>query len=147
MICFFHRNSMTQREKIARKNYFQHEGMFLRYYNNDCVRHALLNTPNQAVLHLLQTQNAILFSPQIQVNKLMRLLKKTPEIILLSGIIDGTLMSYQDLINYSKLPSHEMMLAQVSHTLSRVASSITNNLSRPLIELNTNLSLYVKEKE
>jgi len=148
MICFYHINVMKNREKKLVSNMFQHENMFLRYYNRDIANLAMNGTKYESALHLSQEKDfTVLFSAEPQVSKLFKLNKKCPQIILLAAIIDDRFLSIDDLKDYSRLPDLHTVRSQLSFTLSLEAKSITDKTTYPISKLANNLDLYVKDQQ
>lgn len=59
------------------------QNMTLKNYGHKTARLALENTEYEAVLSLFQSHNSMVFSSETQVSKLLRLLKKMPQLILM----------------------------------------------------------------
>ena len=155
MICFFHTNIMTNREKKECSNHFQHEDMYLRYYNEDVAQLALNGTKYQNALHLCRTSDwvtlkkdvTLLFSAEPQVSKLLKVTKKCPQLILMAAIIDDRFLSVDDLKDYNRLPNLATLRAQLSHTLSMATQSIVNKTVYPISKLTNNIDSYIRDKK
>ena len=154
MICFFHTNVLTNREKKEFRNVFQREDMLLRYYNEDVAQLAMAGTKHESALHLCRTLNwtvlqkdvTILFSSEPQVSKLLKLTKKCPQLILMAAIIDDRFLSVEDLKNYNRLPDLETLRTQLSYTLSMATKSIVDKTIDPISRLTNNIDLYIKDQ-
>lgn len=153
MICFFHTNVMTKREKREASNQFQHEDLYLRFYNEDVAQLAMSGTKYSSALHLcriddwfVQRDVTMLFGAEPQVNKVLRITRKIPQLILIAAIVDDRFLSVEDFKQYSRLPDLQALRAQVSHTLSLAAQSVVANTSHPVRSLTQSLDLYGNDK-
>ncbi|XP_023234491.1 39S ribosomal protein L10, mitochondrial-like [Centruroides sculpturatus] len=145
MVCFFHHNSLTDEEKRIISNMLFKQGMYLRHYNNSVMKLALQGTIYEAALCLVQSYSAYLFSPEPNVSRLLKLSKKMPQYILLAGIIDNHFLSREELLNYSTLPSLEIMQSQICNTLMLSSTQMITTLSHHLTELNRILDQHSKQ--
>lgn len=68
------------------------------------------------------TQNKIVF-------QLLKLERKISGLLLLGGVVEGRLMSVQDMKSYANLPSLQTLQAQLVSTLSTPAQHLSQNLS------------------
>ncbi|XP_054168200.1 39S ribosomal protein L10, mitochondrial-like [Oppia nitens] len=147
MICFFHQNLMTNREKKGVKNMFEHQDMYLRYYNPDIAELALIGTKWESALHLCRQQDVtVLFSAKPQVSKLLKLTKKCPQLVLMAAIINDRFMSLDDLKEYNRLPNLDTLRAHLCHTLSLATKSMTDKTLYPILSLTNNIDVYVKDQ-
>ena len=156
MICFFHANVMTNREKKQFSNLFQHEDMYLRYYNQDVAQLAMEGTKYHSAYHLCHRQqdwvvsqrdNSYLFSSEPQVTKLLKLTKKCPQLILMAAIIDDRFLSVDELKNYSRLPDLQTLRTQLSYTLSLATKSIVDKTIDPISRLTNSIDSYIKDQK
>lgn len=150
MICIFHKNSMTEREHVERRNLFQHQDMLLRYYNTRCVHHYLTGTRFECLkqLFLNGSYHALLFSKEPNVLKMVKTAKKVQHhLVLLCAVVDDKILSYNEIIKYSELPNLPTLQSHLCHTLSLASQSITQNLAKPLTQLSMSLDQFVKQKE
>ena len=148
MICFFHQNKMTPREKQSIKNEFEHQEMYLRYYNPDVAQLSMSATKYESAIHLCDQKDVtILFSAKPVVNKLLKMSRKCPELILLAAIIDNRFLSVEDLKDYNRLPDLQTLRAQLSHTLSMATKSIADKTVHPISQLTNSLDLYINQQK
>jgi hypothetical protein len=59
------------------------ENMYLKQYGKKVVRMALEETKYEPVLTLFTSRNFMVFSQDVQVSKLMKLNRRTPQLILM----------------------------------------------------------------
>ena len=153
MICFFHTNVTSNRDRFEARNKFQHEDLYLRFYNEDVAQLAMSGTKYESALHLCRINDwytqrhvTILFSTEPQVNKVLKITKKIPQLILMAAIIDDRFLSVDDMKEYGRLPDLQTLRAQVCHTLSLAAQSLVGNTSHPVRALAQSLDLYKNDK-
>nr|XP_027202537.1 39S ribosomal protein L10, mitochondrial-like [Dermatophagoides pteronyssinus] len=121
LVCLFHQNQMTRPDKRLLSNEFEHEGMFLRYYNRDIARICLQNTPYQPLLHFaIGYPFTILFAPNLEkIDQIFKIIRKYPQVILL-----GSLVEHRRLITNNQLKE----LAQLGNNLDQQRSILSNTL-------------------
>jgi len=147
MICFFHQNVMTNREKKLCANSYQHEHMYLRYYNPDIAQLAMSDTKWAPALHLCSERAVtVLFSDEPRVAKMLKVTKKCPQLILMAAIIDDRFLSVADIKDYNRLPDLQTLRAQLSHTLSMTTRSVSDKAFTPIISLTNSIDSYIRDK-
>lgn len=96
------------------------------------MREALQGTKFESTLPLFNSKNCIVFSPEENLNKLQKIVRKVPQIVLLAGIVQGRLMSKTEMVNYAALPSLDVARAQ----LAAILQSAGGNSLVTLLEAN-----------
>lgn len=94
------------------------------------IRAAIEDTKYSSMLPLLmQTPyNCMLFGEEWNVDDVLKILKKTPKIILLAGSLGDQYMSRSQLENYAKLPDLTTLRAQFAATLNAAGGQLYNHL-------------------
>lgn len=94
------------------------------------IEAAIKDTKYSVMLPLLmQTQhNCMLFSDEWNVGEVLKVLKKTPKIILLAGSLGDQYMSKTQLENYANLPDLTTLRAQFVATLNAAGGQLYNHL-------------------
>lgn len=148
LIVFYHFNSMKADENFKYYALFKKQGMELKMYERELLSAAILGTPYETVLDFYVTsKNMILFCPEPEVNKVLRISKKCPQLIMLAGILENTLINKDDLIKYSKIPSLQTAQAELVQTVNRVGTQIVGDLNSHQISLVSNLEQRIKQLE
>lgn len=150
LVCFFHQNQMTNPDKRLVKNEFEHEGMYLRYYNRDIARLAWSGTRFEKLLHFATGyQFTVLFAPTTEkINKIIRISKKYPEILLLGGLVDKRrLVTLKQLENMSKMADLDMQRAMLCHTLTVSQQGLLQSLNHHSSQLTQLLKTHSNPEE
>lgn len=130
MVAIFHLNPMSSDDMFKIQVPLQLSNMYIKRYGRSILRMAFENTGYEALMPLFQSQSLIVFSAETQVSKLLKLVRRTPQFILLGGIIEGRLLNKEDFTNYSKLPDLQTARAQFAQLLLSAGSNITSQLNQ-----------------
>ncbi|XP_057658773.1 39S ribosomal protein L10, mitochondrial isoform X1 [Diorhabda carinulata] len=96
LIVFYHFNSMKADENFRNYALFKKQGMELKKYEREMLSAAVSGTPYETVLDFYVTSNnMILFCPEPEVNKVLKISKKCPQLIMLGKILYITLYSLE----------------------------------------------------
>ena len=88
MIAFLHKNPITAENEFDLAVALHKEGMMLKYYGRSTIEFALNGTKFECVKHLFRSSGFLIFSPEIKVGPLLKIVKKTPQVILMGKKID-----------------------------------------------------------
>nr|CAD7458907.1 unnamed protein product [Timema tahoe] len=105
------------------------QDMHLKIYGRSTLKMAVENTRYEVVLKLFESHNLVVFSAEPQVGKLLKLLKKIPQLALLAGIVDGQFLSKNELVRYSALPDLQTSRAGLVTVLNSMPAQIVHNLN------------------
>lgn len=130
MVLICQKNSMDSLEWFNFKVALHKKSIKTKVYGRKIINAAIEDTKFDAMLSLLmQTPyNCMLFSDEWNVNEVLKVLKKTPKVLLLAGSLGDRFMSKNELENYAKLPDLEIVRAQFVATLQSVGGQLTNHL-------------------
>ncbi|XP_063239528.1 large ribosomal subunit protein uL10m [Bacillus rossius redtenbacheri] len=128
MVAFVHLNSMTAEEKFKVGVQLKKQNMYVKAYNRNIVRLAVENTRYEAILPLFESQSAIVFSPEVQVKKLLKILRRAPNYVLLAGIVDGQQLSKPELVRYSQLPDLAAARAGLVSAVNALGAGLLGSL-------------------
>ncbi|GFQ89194.1 39S ribosomal protein L10, mitochondrial [Trichonephila clavata] len=145
MVMFYHLCSLTEKAAREVRNMFFKNDLFFHVYNPDVVKLAVKGTPFTSVQHLFESSTAFLFSPEISIDKVLKLSKKTSNVILMAGIIGDTFYSRNQLqkLNDTLKQDNHQELAQL---LDHVPSQITGTLDHHTQTLCHYLSQITKQE-
>ncbi|XP_056640445.1 39S ribosomal protein L10, mitochondrial [Diorhabda sublineata] len=148
LIVFYHFNSMKADENFRNYALFKKQGMELKKFEREMLSAAVSGTPYETVLDFYVTSNnMILFCPEPEVNKVLKISKKCPQLIMLAGILENTLINKDDLIKYSKIPNLQIAQAELVQTVNRVGSQLVSDLNSHQSSLVSNLEQRMKQLE
>ena len=103
MAAFIHVNSITEEDKFEVKVPLKRANMYYKYYSPHIVRAALENSPYQALDPLISKFTAFVFSPDINVIALEKILKKCKQMYTMGGVLEGHALVYDDFLRYGKM--------------------------------------------
>ncbi|KAL5006124.1 hypothetical protein ScPMuIL_017282 [Solemya velum] len=78
---------------------------------------------------------------------MMKILRRTPELVVLGGLVEDRLLSRQDLQMMSKLPKLDIMRAHLVHTLNTALSNTNTLVMSHQKTLSSHLDQYIKGKQ
>lgn len=96
LIAFLHANTLSSDDFFNARVLYHRQNMKLEKIGRKTLEMAVEGTPFEAVLELFISRNMIVFSPEPEVQKLMRVTKRVPQLILLgnSGFgFDGNILN------------------------------------------------------
>jgi len=145
MIAIMHMNSFTGHEFLKARGIFfdaQYDMAIENRLGRAVCRQALEGTKFEPVLQLLQSRCSVGYCKTTDVSKLLKLLKKTPQYILIGLILEDRLLQRADIEAYAKLPNKTTLYSNLSRTLTLASSNISNNLQANQILLSRSLAQH-----
>jgi len=136
VIAILHENPTKAYEKMQIKQLLHGHDMRFVYANKKIMKMALVGTEFEPMLRLHVGSTCYLCSKDLQVAKLLKLLKKMPTHILLGGMVQGRLLTRSQLAWCSTLPDISILRAE----LCSILSSSSSNISQSLMHHQQNLS-------
>ena len=103
MAACIHVNSITEEDKFEVRVFLKRANMYYKFYSPHIVRAALENSSYQALDPLISRYTAFVFSPDINVIALEKILKKCKQMYTLGGVLQGHVLEYDDFLNYGKM--------------------------------------------
>ncbi|XP_053622009.1 large ribosomal subunit protein uL10m [Plodia interpunctella] len=144
MVVFLHVNSISMEDKTPIFASLRKNDMHLRTYGKKIVSMATKGTRYEAVNHLFTSQQNIIFGQPENAAKMFKILKKTPQLVILAGIIQDKLMSKNELLEFSKMPSLDMARSQLCAVLDSAGSSVVSQLNQSQQILVSHLEKHVE---
>lgn len=83
LVVFCHLNPMLGDQKFAAKLQLHRANMYMEQVGKETVRLAVQGTPYEQILSLYVSQNMTIFSPELEIKKLLNIVKKFPELVVL----------------------------------------------------------------
>ncbi|BFZ15650.1 hypothetical protein BsWGS_18689 [Bradybaena similaris] len=145
MVAICHHLPLIPREAFKVKTKIVTAGMKLMFARNDLALKAITGTRLQNLQPYLVSNNAYIVSEKNMLLELVAILKKTPELQLLGGLVEDRILSRDDILNVAKLPPLDTMRGELLSILATSASTATRLLSRHQEELSNNLDQLVKQ--
>ncbi|XP_034826845.1 large ribosomal subunit protein uL10m [Maniola hyperantus] len=130
MVVFLHVNSISMEDKTPIFAALKKNNMHLRTYGKKIVSMATKGTRYDAVNQLFTSHQNIIFGQPENAAKMFKILKKTPQLIVMAGIIQDKLLSKNDLVEFSKLPSLDVARSQLCSILQSAGSCLVGQLNQ-----------------
>jgi large subunit ribosomal protein L10 len=147
LVAIFHVNSITSDDMFKVRVAFHKQNMHLRAYGMGIMQKAMIGSQYEVILPLFTAKNCIVFSEEPKIGQLLKIIKKTPQMILLAGVVENRLMSKNELVNLSKLPNLTTARAQFVGVLNSVGAGVVSDLQAHQMNLCNLLDLHAKPKE
>ncbi|KAL1497073.1 hypothetical protein ABEB36_008094 [Hypothenemus hampei] len=146
-VAFCHLNPITYDTQYDVKVLCHKEGMSLQQFGKKTMELAVKGTPYETILDFYISRNVTIFSPEPKVKRLLQILKRFPQVVLLAGIYENKLLNKDELVNLSKIPNLQAAQSELVHTLSTVASQLVNNLNSHQTNLVSHLEQRANQLE
>lgn len=147
LVAIFHINSINSDDIFKVKVAFHKENMHLKSYGMTIMEKAMIGNQYEPLLPLFSSKNCIVFSEEAKIGQLLKIVKKTPQLILLAGVVENRLLSKNELVDLSKLPNLTTARAQFVGVLNSVGAGLVSNLQAHQSNLCNLLDLHAKPKE
>lgn len=166
LVVFCHLNPMLGDQKFAAKLQLHRANMYIEQLGRETVRLAVQGTPYEPVLSLYVSENMTIFSPELEIKKLLNIVKKFPELVVLgrcflwvkvtfdynnltisAGICCNKLVSKDELVHYSTIPNLQTAQASLVQTLNSVGSQLVTNLNSHQTSFVSHLEQRLKQLE
>lgn len=130
MVLLCQKNSMDAFDFFNFRVALHKKNIKTKVMSRKLIQAAIEDTKYSTMLPLLmQTQhNCMLFSDEWNVDDVLKILKKTPKVILLAGSLGDQYMSKTQLENYANLPDLTTLRAQFVATLNAAGGQLYNHL-------------------
>jgi len=145
MVAICHIVPMTSRDSFNVRAKIVTAGMQIIFARNDLAKQAIQNTRLQNLEPLLVSSNAYIASEKNMLPELVSILRKTPELVLLGGLVENRIMSRDDILKVVKLPPLDIMRGELLAILSASASKTSRLLGKHQQELSVNLDQLIKQ--
>ncbi|XP_051523626.1 39S ribosomal protein L10, mitochondrial isoform X1 [Myxocyprinus asiaticus] len=111
------------------------------------MRSFLNDSKYSNMLPLFIGQTVIFVSKEPKVKEMLQVLRGTPQMVLLGACIENTLLSFQGILLYSRLPSMTTVQGELVSGLTMMTSHTVSLLHRHPAHLSDLLQQYVKQRE
>ncbi|KAF7287160.1 mitochondrial ribosomal protein L10 [Rhynchophorus ferrugineus] len=147
LVTFCHYNPMTKEDEFNAYVMLHKEGMHFKKVGKETVSLAVKGTHYETILDFYISHNMIIFSPEPKIKKLLKILRKFPQLIPLAAIYENKLISKDELIYYSEIPDLQAAQALFVQTLNNVGSHLLSNLNSHQTTLVSHLQQRSKQLE
>ncbi|XP_070139306.1 large ribosomal subunit protein uL10m [Drosophila kikkawai] len=129
LVAIFHLNSITADEIFRVRVQLHKQNLHLKSYGRKIIGQAVEGTRYEAILPLFHSNHCIIFSPdQQKISTLLKITRKVPQMVLLGGIVEKTLLSRNELMAYAQMPGLQAAQAQLVQTLNQAAGNLVQQL-------------------
>lgn len=130
MVLLCQKNSIVEFDFFNFRVAMHRANIKTKVQNRKLIRAAIEDTKYSVMLPILmQTPyNCILMGEEWNVDDALKILKKTPKVLLLAGWLGDHYMSKTQLENYAKLPDLTTLRAQFAATLNTAGGQLYNHL-------------------
>lgn len=126
LIC--QKNSINDYDFFKFKVALHQKDVKVKVHGKKIITEALKDTKFRSLLPVLNVSSCMLFGSPSSVGHILKVLKKTPQMLLLAGTMSDRILSKNELVEYSKLPDLQTTRAQFAATLNAAGGQILNNL-------------------
>ncbi|XP_017126233.1 39S ribosomal protein L10, mitochondrial [Drosophila elegans] len=147
LVAIFHLNSITADEIFRVRVQLHKQNLHLKSYGRKIIGQAVEGTHYEAILPLFHSNHCIVFSPDHQrIGSLLRITRKVPQMVLLGGIVEETLLSRNELMTYAQMPGLQAVQAQLVQTINQAAGHLVQQLQAHQNSLVQILDVHAKSK-
>ncbi|XP_077108383.1 large ribosomal subunit protein uL10m isoform X2 [Ranitomeya variabilis] len=145
MVAVFQRNSIGTEDFLHLRHRLHKHEIYIKIFPLQVIRKVLGQSYLQALLPLFAGQTFMIVSQHAKVKEMLQAIRTAPQIQLLGACVENRLLSKQGIVNYSKLPSKEMLQGQLVGTLTMLTAQTANLLTHHSTRLCTMLEQHSKE--
>lgn len=116
----------------------------VKTYSKPIMKLALADTKYEIMLPLFKSKYLLLFGPENCIGKIIKISKRTPQLILMAGIIDNRLLSKNEVLKYSTSEGIDAARAELVATLNFATSNLHSTLQNHQQNLVTLLDAYAR---
>ena len=146
LVGIFHYNSISSEDLFKVKVQLFRENMHVKTYGMNVLKKAVEGTQYEAILPLFKSKSYFVFGlDDNKVKQLLKITKKVPQWVLLAGIVEGRLMSKNELTDYATMPDLTTVRAQFAAVLDSVGGQLVNNLECHQKNMVNILEAHVRE--
>ncbi|XP_055869577.1 39S ribosomal protein L10, mitochondrial-like [Biomphalaria glabrata] len=140
MVAICHIVPMIPRDAFSVRAKIMAAQINLCFANKKFVREYLEESKYRNLEPYIASDTVYVVSPDNKVAQLLAVLRKTPELQLLGGLVEDTIMSKEMMINFSKMPPIEVLQGELLTILTSSIATTSHLLSTQQEQLSYNLS-------
>ncbi|CAG4944338.1 unnamed protein product [Colias eurytheme] len=130
MVVFLHMNSISMEDKTPIFAALKKNNLHLRTYGKKIVSMATTGTRYEVVNQLFTSHQNIIFGQPNKADKMFKILKKAPQLVVMAGIVEDRFMSKNELVEFSNLPNLDVARSQLCNVLQSAGSCLVNQLNQ-----------------
>ncbi|XP_037866604.1 large ribosomal subunit protein uL10m [Bombyx mori] len=146
MIVFLHVNPITMEDKTPVYAALNKNKMYLRTYGKKIVSLATKGTRYEVVNELFTSHQNIIFGQPENAAKMFKILKKAPQLVVMAGVVQDRLLSKNELLEFSQLPTLDLARSKLCQVLDSAGSGLVSQLNRSQQILVSHLDKHVEQQ-
>uniref|UniRef100_A0A671PN07 Large ribosomal subunit protein uL10m n=1 Tax=Sinocyclocheilus anshuiensis TaxID=1608454 RepID=A0A671PN07_9TELE len=146
MIAMVQNNAINAEDLMVLKHKLKRHNISVKFFPNHVTRSFLSNSIYSNMWPLFVGQTVIIVSKEPKVKEMLQTLRHSPQMVLLGACIENALLSYQGILNYSKLPSMTTIQGELVGGLTMITSQTVSMLLHHPAHLSALLLQYVKQQ-
>ncbi|KAI4903657.1 hypothetical protein NFI96_033592, partial [Prochilodus magdalenae] len=147
MIVVVQNNATSAEDMLLLKHRLHRHDISIKFFPNQVLRSFLPASQYSNMQPLFIGQTAMFVSKEPKVKEMVQVLRSSPQMILLGGCIENTLLSHEGILNYSKLPSITTVRGELVGGLTLMTSQTVSMLQRHPAHLSALLQQYIKQQQ
>ncbi|XP_066522178.1 large ribosomal subunit protein uL10m isoform X1 [Hoplias malabaricus] len=147
MIAVVQNNATSAEDMLLLRHRLHRHEISIKFFPNQVVRSYLPGSQYCNMQPLFMGQTVMFVSKEPKVKEMLRVLKSSPQMVLLGGSIENTLLSYEGIINYSKLTSITTVHGELVRGLTMLTSQTVSMLQQHPAHLSALLQQYIKQQQ
>ncbi|CAL1545900.1 unnamed protein product [Lymnaea stagnalis] len=145
MVAICHILPMAKRDAFNVRTKIVTAGMGFMFSNNKWSKAAVENTRLRNLEPYFTSDNVYIVSQDNKVKEMVAILRKTPELQLLGGLVENQILSRDMMMNIAKLPPLDVLRGELVSILSASAAKTSRLLGKHQQDLAINLDQLVKQ--
>lgn len=147
MVIVFLKAQMEVTDYFRMRHELRKKDILLDDFPNHVMAYTLEDSPHKNLSALYSAGDTLtIYSLEPNVSEMLKLTKKNPYISLMGGLVENRLMSASQIIEYSRLPSLEIVHGMLSSSLTQICSSTYNLLQQNQTQTVNYLQQYIEDK-
>lgn len=118
LIAIYHKNPLSAEVEFNAYAAFHKINMDYKVYSKSTLELAIKDTPYQGILGMYVSQNALVFSKDPDIKKLLKVNKKFPQLIFLAAIYENNFLSKDDVVKLSSVGNIQTARAELVQTIN-----------------------------
>ncbi|XP_029383891.1 large ribosomal subunit protein uL10m [Echeneis naucrates] len=146
MVAVVQNNGSKSEDMMNLKHRLHKHGILVKFFPNQVMKTFLKGSIYCNMAPLFIGPTVLLVSKDPKVRELLMTLRSSPQMTLLGGCVENTLLSVEGLVSYSKMPSLIVAQGQLVSGLTMLTSHTASMLQHHPAHLSALLQQYVKQQ-
>ena len=142
---FFHYGDMKNTEWNDLRFELSKQNISVTIFPNNISKKVLEGTKYHNLRQLFVSTTATCYSSESNLKALLDVMKSFPKLQLVGGKVDNEILSWNQIIKHSKLPSLDVLQGQLLQLLRQPTSQLSSILCQSQRQLISNLNQYVSQ--